>query len=202
MIVMSHNMIASSDNISIGSEVSVDTPDFESLSLSTTSNGAASSTSSTSIDNLDFRRSILNTRYTRFERYFSRLIILGRNVLAKDRTFERPGLHFSYVGEYFHLRDRIRKWFTKPSNTALFLTYDSYSYVMQIVGLMGTFERALALPPVVIAWPGVEFAPCSVLLNVQIQAMYCEVDSFLFDGQELKIESLPWNSEGHVGMTG
>ncbi|KAF9700597.1 hypothetical protein EKO04_001289 [Ascochyta lentis] len=169
---------------------------MESLFPNTTSN------SDSSRDSLDSGRSILDTKYSKFERYFKRLIKLGREVLTKDHTFERPGKRFLYANEYLHLRDRVYGWIARSENSSLFTDCDSYFLLAQMATMMSTVEQALVIPHVPFTWPGAASGLRPHWPDVQMRDVYRQVDELVHHGGGLDIEGMSRNGEEVIGVNG
>ena len=154
-----------------------------------------SDTSSDSIDNLNCDRLSLNTKYVKYERYFKQLITLGREVLGRDHTYDRAGMHFFNTDRYLHLRDKIYSWITHPDNATLFTDPDTNFYLAQMEVTMRTIEITLSLSHQPISWPGA--VPSSQQLpiwpGVQKGEVYCHFDQLIYGGKELATEAMPWN---------
>ncbi|KAJ8114889.1 hypothetical protein OPT61_g3342 [Boeremia exigua] len=152
--------------------------------------------------NLNPDGSTLEPKYVKFQRYFEQLIKLGREILARDHTYDRCGHHFLNADRYLRLREKLCTWMCHRKHSTLFTHRDTFFYLAQMAIAMQTIEIVLSLPHQPIRWPGVTPGPSPCWPGVAKQEVYRQFDELIHNGKKLDIKAMPWNRETTFNIRG
>lgn len=175
------------------------------------------SSSGSSTNGLNINPLPRNTNHVQFEKYFTNLIRLGREVLTSnhsrdhspDRTQNRTRARTQHwrgrgrgrgdnriltTDNYLVLRDQIHRWIASPPSVAPFLDHETYLVLAVMATAMRTIEIALAIPHRPVHWPGAAPGTDAVWPAVRRDLVYRCVDNLVYGGGgDVDVPAMPWD---------
>ena len=148
------------------------------------------SNEATSRDNLTIGTLSFNSKRAKFQRYYEKIIDFGREVLARDHTYDRRGTHVITTVRYLGLRDETCDWITHPTNAELFKDASTHPYLAQMAIIMRTIDIVLAISHRPLHWPGAAFDLDLHCPAVVMHEAYRQVDELIYERPRSGVRAL------------
>ncbi|KAG9198873.1 hypothetical protein G6514_009248 [Epicoccum nigrum] len=138
------------------------------------------SNNATSCDNLAIDTLSFNSERAKLQRYYAKVVGCGREVLARDHTYDRRGSRIITTVRYLCLHDKICDWITQSTDAELFRDASTHPYLAQMAIIMRTIDIALAVSHRPFNWPGAALDPHLCWPGVAMREAYRQVDELIY----------------------
>jgi hypothetical protein len=151
------------------------------------------SNEATSHDSLAIGTLSFNSKRAKLQRYYVKVVECGREVLARDHTYDRRGSHIITTVRYLCLRDKTCDWVTHPTNAELFREASTHPYLAQMAIIMRTINIVLAISHRPLHWPGTALDPDLHWPDVVMREAYRHVDELIYKKAKRERQSVALN---------
>ena len=151
------------------------------------------SNEATSHDSLAIGTLSFNSKHAKLQRYYAKVVECGREVLARDHTYDRRGSHIVTTVRYLRLRDKTCDWITHPTNAELFRDASTHPYLAQMAIIMRTIDVVLATSHRPLHWPGAALDPDLSWPGVVMRDAYRQVDELIYKRPKRECQSVALN---------
>jgi hypothetical protein len=125
-----------------------------------------------------------NSKRARLQRYYGKIVECGREVLARDHTYDRRGSHIITTVRYLCLRDKACDWIIHPTNAELFRDTSTHPYLAQMAIIMRTIDIVLAISHRPLNWPGAALNSDLHWPGAVMREAYGQVEMNYLDGRQ------------------
>jgi hypothetical protein len=149
-----------------------------------------SSNEATSRDNLAIGTLSFNSKCAKLQRYYVKVVECGREVLARDHTYDRRGSHIITTVRYLCLRDKTCDWITHPTNAELFRDASTHLYLAQMAIIMRTIDIVLAVSHRPLNWAGAALNSDLHWPGAVMREAYVQVDELIYSRPKRERQSV------------